>query len=875
MRMHRTLFHALLAAALVAASPSPGPGPARAQTLTPAAAPPVVEARVVAGDVPTLQLTVAPLAPGEGRPRPRVIEIVLDSDRLADALLGGETDQLWQDIGTVGGVLQEAGGDRPWFLMRSEAPEPGKARIGIANFDLNAREDESTPVSAAARPLHVVLPLRSGERALTLRVSAGASLDAMSAAATVEAPVERPAEADDEARVRFGADTEPLTALAMGTPVTLSWNITGCVQATLSGPVDYREPSQAIRPDGTVCAGSKRVLALGPATYQLTAEITGRGGSRVNVVIKRTLTLDVRKLDQFANLILTPPSVLPGGTVTARWYIRELPADERREAMLAWTDLHGQRRLQRLRASPGQTVSGEMNFIVPASPGAADAVVRLQYGEETIERAFAIEPWQPAGRSPVASGALRGMAFAGGRLVLCGENGIFLSRVGAGGGIDGNGVGRTNDPFPDFVREPIRVSDRPATEAKAEALPPDAHRIQDAACLAVRAFDAERVVAVIAAGNAEPGTPGYAEMTLIAPAVLSATYPATLTDDPIDTARPQRRDYQIGVLRGRIVVQVQRGPIDRATDLNPRSSIRAFSISESDIRTGRAGWRGEPLLGTPELEPQYGWHMVDGFGNDRQSLFLVNEVTGALSRYDAPINAALLARARDTGSPALLAQAREDIDLDDPKRATDIAPHLAPLLAGGPLVNVGGLLVALGAEVSYNPYTDKWQQGAFGDNARVGSVAAYRGDDEPRLWLVNPDGQRSSLPVDSPRLFSADYFESRQLAAIPYFALGARVTVKSRQPLTLSTDRKTLIEPLSENIESIICSINEKETPISVVVREYRVLYPDRQFDLIGESGDQTINVNKTHFGRAQWDQTVSSDPCVIVRIEPIPVTGN
>ncbi|MFD2030129.1 hypothetical protein ACFSKM_07130 [Ancylobacter dichloromethanicus] len=102
------------------------------------------------------------------------------------------------------------------------------------------------------------------------------------------------------------------------------------------------------------------------------------------------------------------------------------------------------------------------------------------------------------------------------------------------------------------------------------------------------------------------------------------------------------------------------------------------------------------------------------------------------------------------------------------------------------------------------------------------------------------------------------------------------MTVKSRQPLTLSTDRKTLIEPLSESIESIICSINEKkETPISVVVREYRMLYPDRQFDLIGESEDQTINVNKTHFGRAQWDQTVSSDPCVIVRIEPIPVTGN
>ncbi|WP_428030911.1 hypothetical protein [Ancylobacter sp.] len=860
MMMHRRLSRTLLATVLLAGIASLGAGPCRAQSGAPA-----LEARVVPGETPTLQLVVPPLSPGDGAPRPRLIEIVLDTDSLADAVIREETDTLWQDIGRANGVLQNAGGDPPWFLMRSDAAEPGKTRLGIANFDLNGHEGQNALTRAGDQPLRVILPLRPGDRSLPLQVSVGTSLDALSPPVTVEARLEKPAEPDREARVRFDADMAPLTALALGTTVTLSWDIRPCVQATLSGPVDYREPVLTIAPEQGACTGSKKVLALGPATYQLTAETTGTPDSRLSVILTRTLFLDVRRLDQFANLSLSPPSVLPGGTVKARWYIRELPADDRREAVLAWTDLHGNRRLQRLRASASQTTAGEMSFVVPQAAGEADTTVRLHYGDETIERAFDIERWQAAGRSALATGELRGMAFAGGRLVLCSEKGLFFSAVGAGGGMGADGVGKVNEPFPDFVREPLRVGDRASS----------LHPVQESPCLAVHALDAERVAALVAIGETAPGRPAFAEMTIVSPDTQTATYPVTLADDPIDTAAPQRRDYQLALLRGRILVQVQIGPTDRSTDLNPRSSVKAFSISESDIATGKGGWRAEPLLATNELRPRYGWQMIDGFGADNETLFLLNEVSGTLARYEVTADsAALLAEARASGSPARLAAARAAVAVDYPVSARSVGREQVDALAQGPLVNVGGVLVSLGAGLAYNPQTNEWQPGSFGQSGGTGSVAAYRGDNEPRLWLMKANGERFSLPVESPRLFAADYFENRRVASLPYLERGARLTIKSRAALTWRTDRRTELQPKAQSLETGTCTVKGVTTSMPMVVSEYALAYPDRPFELIGVSDDGRTSVSKAHLGKGAWDVTISSDPCVTVRVEPAPVAS-
>ncbi|MDQ0302987.1 hypothetical protein [Ancylobacter polymorphus] len=871
----RSRLHAWLAIAPLAALPLLADVPAAAQT-PPAAA--LVEARVVPGTPPTLQLLVPPAPAAEGAPRSRVVQVVVDRQVLADALVRDQTDELWQDIGKVNGVLRDAGGDPLWYVMRSDAADPAKVRIGIANFNLN--EGGDAPLIPGNKALRILLPLRAGDLALPnregrpflpLEVSVGISIDQLSRTDRVDAWLEKPADVDQEAKVRFGTDVSAsLTGtLAIGAPVTLSWKIADCVQATLSGPVDYRQPVLAITPENGVCAGSKKVLALGPATYQLTAEISGEQGSRVSVVVTRTVTLDVRRFDQFANLTLTPSSVLPGGKVRARWYIRELPADDRREAMLSWTDANGNRRLQRLRASASQTTSGEMSFAVPQSASATDTSVRLHYGEETIARSFDIERWQPAGTSTLATGALRGLAFAGGRLVLCSEQGLFLADVGAGGGIGPDGSGKTNDPFPPFARVPLRIGGQP------DAAGPVANRqpLQEAPCLAVRAIDAERVAVLAQIDTPVPTRPAYAELTLLSPRDQVASYPVTLTDDPINTTAAQRRDYQLGMLRGRLFVQVQIGPIDRKGGLNARSSVKTFSIAESDMPTGKAGWRNEPALSSVELSQNYGWHLVDGFGTDNEFLFLINEVTGATLRFEAsPDSAKRLAQARSSGSPARLTAAREAVEIEYPTPAKEMGREWAAALSAGPVTNVGGVIVGLGAGLAYNPQTNEWQQGSFGLTGSAGAVAAYRGDGEPRLWLMKANGERLSLTVESPRLFAADYFENTRAASLPYLVLGAKVTTRTREARNWRTEKRTELEKKDERSEMVTCTVKGVISTVPMVVSEFTLFYPDRPFEFVGRGADRKTDVSKAHLGAGNWDATTSLDPCESVRIEPIPV---
>lgn len=858
----RLRLSTLLAAIILVAVPLAGEGPARAQ----GSAPPL-EARVVPGTPPTLQLVIPPAPGADAASRPRVVQVVVDREALADALIRDQTDELWQDIGKVNGVLRDAGGGPLWYVMRSDSADPKMVRIGIANFNLN--ESDAATLIPGNQPLRVLLPLRAGDRALTLEVSAGPSIDQLSAPVVVKAAPEQPADVDLNAKVRFEADAATPLALAMGTTVTLSWNITDCVQATLSGPIDYRQPVLAIRPESGVCRGSKKVLALGEATYQLTAEIAGKTGSGVSAVVTRNVALNVRRFDQFANLTLNPPSVLPGGKVLARWYIRELPVDDRREAVLSWTDANGNRRLQRLRASASQTTSGEMSFAVPQSASATDTSVRLHYGEETIARSFDIERWQPAGASTLDTGALRGLALAGGRLVLCSDKGLFLADVGTGGGIGPDGSGKTNDPFPPFARVPLRVAERPEAAVQGANRSP----LQDAPCLAVHAIDADRVAVLAQIDMPVSARPAYAELTLLSPREQVASTPITLTDDPINTTAAQRRDYQLGMLRGRLFVQVQIGPIDRRGGLNARSSVKAVSIAESDMRTGKAGWRTEPALGSVELSQNYGWYLVDGFGTDNEFLFLINEVTGTTLRFEAsPDSARRLAQARASGSPARLTAAREAVDIEYPTPAKEMGKQLPAALSAGPVTNVGGVIVALGAGLAYNPQTNEWQQGSFGLTGSAGAVAAYRGDGEPRLWLTKANGDRLSLTVESPRLFAADYFENTRAASLPYLVLGAKVTTRTREGRNWKTEKRTELEKKDERSEMVSCTVKGVTSTVPMVVSEFTLFYPDRPFELVGRGADRKTDVSKAHLGAGKWDATTSLDPCESVRIEPIPV---
>ncbi len=829
---------------------------------------------IVPGEQPILQVVV-PLAPAAGSSR--VIELLLDDNSLADAVVrGGTGAQLWQNLSGAKGVSLSADAGSSWFVLRGPSRQRDKVRIVLANFDLNDPQGQGKATAPTATSLRVLLPLRKAAAPVEFQLRSGGSLATLSESSKITAAQGEVPSADRNAEVRFSADAAPLNALAVGTSVTLTWRVDNCVKATLTGPIDYREPVQTITPDNGVCSGSKKVLALGEASYELTAELAGKPGSGFNEIITRTLSLNVRQLNQFATLTLTPTSVLPGGNVTVRWFLRELSANDRREAILSWTDRNGNRRLQNLQVSANQTTLGEMTFaaIDPPRDG-RDTLVRLSFGEETVERSFDIERWLSAGRSASVTGALRGMAYAGGRLVLCGENGLSVSDVGGGGGADvlddggrKKAIGKTNDLFPDFKREVFRTVDRPPTATTGGAQRSDPHQLQNAACHAIRALDADRVVAIVTVVPSEAP-----EMTILSPATLTASYPVTLTPvPPVNGAQQQRRDVQIGVLGGRIVALVQDGPRDRSGDVNPRSHVNAYSISESDVVGSTGTWRHEPLLSAPELEPRYGWSMVDGFQDDRDGLILVNSVSGAVARYNAIPDQKIEANASKSDPKPEQIAGRGHLVIDSPRIGASLTKDQVAALGDGPLVNVGGTLVGLRSGLTYNPQSNVWWQGPTNPVGDTGSVVAYRGGHEPRLWAVGSAGERASLPVYSPRLFAADFFENAKPAEIPYFAQEAELTVKSRVPLVWETSLKTERTPRGTSHGTsqgtMTCTVNGVESEVAVTIARFTLAYPDRPFELTGTSTAPKVDASHKYFGGGQWDtETVSSDPCVSVTI--------
>ena len=60
-------------------------------------------------------------------------------------------------------------------------------------------------------------------------------------------------------------------------------------------------------------------------------------------------------------------------------------------------------------------------------------------------------------------------------------------------------------------------------------------------------------------------------------------------------------------------------------------------------------------------------------------------------------------------------------------------------------------------DLVYNPQKNYWARCGHDLNIKEGAVAAFRGGDSPRLWVVQPDGETYTLAVGSETLFSHNY----------------------------------------------------------------------------------------------------------------------
>jgi hypothetical protein len=102
-------------------------------------------------------------------------------------------------------------------------------------------------------------------------------------------------------------------------------------------------------------------------------------------------------------------------------------------------------------------------------------------------------------------------------------------------------------------------------------------------------------------------------------------------------------------------------------------------------------------------------------------------------------------------------------------------------------------------DLVYNPQKDYWARCGHDLDVKDGAVAAFRGGDSPRLWVIQPDGETHTLAVGSETLFARDYvleFPTKPL--MPYLnkkrtftirSLGARLT-----PITENYRKSGILE---------------------------------------------------------------------------------
>ena len=186
---------------------------------------------------------------------------------------------------------------------------------------------------------------------------------------------------------------------------------------------------------------------------------------------------------------------------------------------------------------------------------------------------------------------------------------------------------------------------------------------------------------------------------------------------------------------------------------------RAYSVA-FDSKTKKANLRSEPLL-----ESMIGYRLIS-FDN---ALYALNRETGQMFRFEHT----------KTGT------------LDQPRKAASaVKPNAGSMVKNGLLVPVGRLLVVLNPtsvpsvesleryglhntlkytsttttdsddipqDLVYNPQKDYWGRCGRDLEIKRDTVAAYRGGESKRLWVIQPEKEVQTLAVGSETLFAHDY----------------------------------------------------------------------------------------------------------------------
>ncbi len=229
-------------------------------------------------------------------------------------------------------------------------------------------------------------------------------------------------------KVSFTLDQPNSTALEPASRVKLSWKIADGVSATIRGPLPGAHSKLTLsknpKSDLRIDEGSLEIYAVGHAVYFLDAQVKPPRG-RQNIQVIRTLIIDTKKVDQFASLRVRPDRVLPNGQIDIDWAVwgvqkAKLRIGEDKSFTLKLTE---QDKLQTY-----QGTGTWRERIGDTSDKVYLRLVNSDFEEKKAE--ITVAKWKEVTPTPKFTGKPLGLAVIAPNMALLTTDGLWIAKVG-------------------------------------------------------------------------------------------------------------------------------------------------------------------------------------------------------------------------------------------------------------------------------------------------------------------------------------------------------------------------------------------------------------------------------------------------------------
>lgn len=536
--------------------------------------------------------------------------------------------------------------------------------------------------------------------------------------------------------VTLTCDQPSPSAIKPADQVKISWQIKDGVSGTLRGPLPGGNSEFELKDGPTsnfkIASGSFVILAVGPMTFTLEAEVR-RGENKPNERVVRMLSLDTSN-KKHTYVGARPNRVLPNGLVEidwAAWGIEDatLLINGNASRKIPLTELNKFKTYQGSGVMRFTSKKSEKEFIDLEIEVAGRPV-------NDSSTSVTVVSWEKQTR-PKFLGKAIGLAVANGRMALLTDAGLYTANV---GDRDGTTV----------IHPVFRKADTEAPKAWLALAPLDTGFV----VLRQTTRDGLQLARYLSDGTVDG-----------LPVDLPGTVEALVRRSGTNYDLAVQGDEFTGGPRVFVVVE---------TPVHGGCSIRrAFSVRFK----AQAELRSEPLL-----EPLTRYRLV---AFDR-ALFALSRESGRMFRFgltpegklETPSEAACAAENRKS-------MVREGLLVPVGRVFAVLEPSSVPSLA---MLAAFGLHNALSYEslidqedpniirqdLVYNPQNNRWARCGHGLDMQTGALCAYRGGESPRLWVLQHDGEIHTLAVKSEHIFACDFVSKVPTKDLPPYLDGKR-----------------------------------------------------------------------------------------------------